>query len=58
MHRAKRGRAQEELVRRVKVTRKTVNTIERGEQVPSTHLAMMIAGAFDVAFEEQFQLDD
>ena len=58
MHRSKHDWNQEELARRVKVTRKTINTIERGKYVPSTHLALMIARAFGVAVEELFQLDD
>jgi putative transcriptional regulator len=58
VHRAKHDWTQEELARRVQVTRKTINTIEKGRYVPSTHLALMIARAFGVAVEELFQLDD
>jgi putative transcriptional regulator len=49
---------QEELARRVNVTRKTINTIENGKYVPSTYLALKIAAAFGATVEELFQLDD
>jgi putative transcriptional regulator len=48
---------QEELARRISVTRKTINTIERGKYVPSTYLALKLAKVFDVPVEELFQLD-
>ena len=56
--RAKEDWTQEELARRVNVTRKTINTIEKGKYVPSTHLALKIAKVFGVAVEELFQLDE
>ncbi len=58
VHRAMRDWTQEELARRVNVTRKTINTIEKGKYVPSTHLSLRIARAFGVTVEELFQLDD
>lgn len=48
---------QEELARRVCVTRKTINTIEKGKYVPSTYLALKLAQVFQVPVEELFQLD-
>ena len=48
---------QEELAGRVLVTRKTINTIERGKFVPSTYLALKLARVFQVSVEELFQLD-
>jgi putative transcriptional regulator len=47
---------QEELAERVGVTRKTINTIENGKFVPSAVLALKIAKAFEVPFEDVFQL--
>ncbi|OGD30057.1 MAG: transcriptional regulator [Candidatus Aminicenantes bacterium RBG_13_63_10] len=47
---------QEELARRVGVTRKTINTIENGVYVPSTFLALKIAKAFGTTVEDVFQL--
>ena len=49
---------QEELARRVDVTRKTINTVENAKYVPSTYLAIKIARAFGATVEEVFQLDD
>ena len=49
---------QEELARRVNVTRKTINTVENGKFVPSAYLALKIARAFGVSVEELFQIDD
>jgi putative transcriptional regulator len=49
---------QEELARRVSVTRKTINTIEKGRYVPSTYLALKLAKVFQVRVEELFQLRD
>jgi len=48
---------QEELAGRVSVTRKTINTIERGKFVPSTYLALKLAKVFQVPVEELFQLE-
>jgi putative transcriptional regulator len=48
---------QEELARRVSVTRKTINTVEKGKFVPSTYLALKLAKVFNVPVEELFQLD-
>lgn len=48
---------QEELARRVSVTRKTINTIEKGKYVPSTYLALKLAKVFKVPVEELFQLN-
>jgi putative transcriptional regulator len=57
VHRAMHDWTQEELARRVSVTRKTINTIEKGKYVPSTYLALKLAKAFKVPVEELFQLD-
>jgi len=48
---------QEELARRARVTRKTINTVEKGRFVPSTYLALKLARVFQVSVEELFQLD-
>ena len=58
VQRAKKDWTQEELARRVGVTRKTVNTIEVGKHVPSTYLALRMARALDVTVEEIFQLPE
>jgi len=56
VHRAMKDWTQEELARRIGVTRKTVNTIENGVYVPSTVLALKMARVFGVAVEDIFEL--
>ena len=56
VQRAIKDWTQEELARRVGVTRKTINTIENDVYVPSTVLALKIARAFGVRVEDVFQL--
>ncbi len=58
VYRAMEDWTQEELARRVNVTRKTINTVENGKYVPSTYLALRMAAAFGVTVEDLFQLDD
>jgi putative transcriptional regulator len=54
--RAERDWTQEQLAERVGVTRKTINTVERGVFVPSTLLALRLARAFGVPVEQVFSL--
>ena len=56
VYRAMRDWTQEELALRVNVTRKTINTVEKGKFVPSTYLALKLARVFEVPVEELFQL--
>ena len=49
---------QAELAERVGVTRKSMNAIERGHFVPSTVLALRLAGVFGVTVETLFQLPE
>lgn len=58
VHRARLDWTQEELARRIGVTRKTVNTVENGVYVPSTALALKMARAFGVRVEDLFQLPE
>jgi putative transcriptional regulator len=58
VYRAMHDWTQEELARRISVTRKTINTIEKGKYVPSTYLALKMARVFRVPVEELFQLND
>lgn len=48
---------QEELARRVGVTRQTIVAIEKGNYDPSVGLALRIARVFGVPVEEAFFLD-
>jgi putative transcriptional regulator len=54
--RAERGLTQEALADLVGVTRKTINTVERGRFVPSTILALRLARALGVPVEQLFEL--
>jgi putative transcriptional regulator len=56
--RAERDWTQEQLAELVGVTRKTINTVERGVFVPSTLLALRLARVFDVPVESIFSLSD
>jgi putative transcriptional regulator len=47
---------QEELARRVGVTRQTIIAIESGKYAPSLPLAMRLAGVFDRSVEQVFTL--
>jgi putative transcriptional regulator len=58
VQRARLNLTQEQLADRVKVSRKTINTIENGVFVPSTVLALQLARTLGVKVEELFQLDD
>jgi putative transcriptional regulator len=49
---------QEELARRIGVTRQTIVAIEKGNYNPSVGLALRIARVFGVALEEVFRLPD
>jgi putative transcriptional regulator len=55
--RAREDLTQEELATRVGVTRKTINTIERGHFIPSTQLALKLAQALKTTVEELFSLE-
>ncbi|MEL6365861.1 MAG: helix-turn-helix transcriptional regulator [Pseudomonadota bacterium] len=52
-----RGWSQEDLAHAVGVSRKTINTVERGRFVPSTVLALKLAAVFHCAVEELFSLE-
>ena len=58
VYRAMNDWTQEELARRVNVTRKTINTVENRKFIPSAFLALKIARAFGVSVEDVFQIDD
>lgn len=49
---------QEELARRVGVTRQTIIALEAGKYVPSLYLAFRIARAFGVNIEEVFSFNE
>ena len=58
VQRALNNLTQEELAKKVSVTRKTINTIENGIYVPSTYLALKLAKILGVKVEDIFYLDE
>ncbi|MBS0026301.1 helix-turn-helix transcriptional regulator [Chitinophaga sp. 22321] len=57
VQRAIHNMTQEELAKKAGVSRQTINTIESGKYVPSTVLALKMAGIFNVKVEEIFSLE-
>ena len=57
IQRAKKDLTQEQLAQLVGVTRKTINTVEKGKYIPSTYLALKLSKALSVTVEELFQLN-
>lgn len=49
---------QEELARKVSVSRQTINAMEANKYVPSTVLALKIARVFNMPVEAVFALED
>jgi putative transcriptional regulator len=58
VQRAKKDLTQDQLSSLVGVTRKTINTVEKGKFVPSTYLALKLAKVLEVPVEEIFQLNE
>jgi len=54
VYRAERDLTQEDLARKLRVTRQTIISIERGQYDPSLPLAFKIAALFDVKIEDIF----
>lgn len=49
---------QEDLAKKIGVSRQTINAMEAGKYVPSTVLALKIAKYFDKKVEDIFELED
>ncbi len=58
VERAKHNMTQEDLAKMIKVTRQTINSIEKGRYVPSTILALKIAKVFNAHVESIFVLEE
>lgn len=54
--RAKNNLTQEDLAKKVDVTRQTIISIEKGEYTPSTLLSLKIVKIFKVSFEKVFYI--
>lgn len=57
VERAIMGLTQEELARKVSVSRQTINAMEANKYVPSTVLALKVAKVFKKSVEEIFMLE-
>jgi len=58
VQRAIKNITQAELAQLVNVSRQTINTMESGKYIPSTVLALKIAGIFGVSVEQVFELEE
>jgi len=58
IERAKNNFTQEELAKRLGVSRQTINSIEKGRYVPSTTLALKMSDVFSVSVNDLFSLED
>ncbi|AZB28216.1 helix-turn-helix transcriptional regulator [Chryseobacterium balustinum] len=58
IERALKNITQEDLAKKIGVSRQTINAMEAGKYVPSTVLALKIAKYFGKKVEDIFQLDD
>ena len=56
LERASRKLTQDELARRIGVSRQTINSIENGRYIPSTVLALKISKVFGKMVNEIFEL--
>lgn len=56
--RAEMDLTQEELAKRIGVSRQTINAVESGRYVPSTVLALKMARVFGKPVEEVFMLEE
>jgi len=58
IERALKNITQEDLAKKIGVSRQTINAMEAGKYVPSTVLALKIAKYFDKKVEEIFELEN
>ena len=58
IERARHNLTQEELAKRIGVSRQTVNSIEKNRYIPSTLLALKLSTVFEVSVNELFELEE
>ncbi|MES2331512.1 MAG: helix-turn-helix transcriptional regulator [Bacteroidota bacterium] len=58
IQRAIHNLTQDDLAKKIRVSRQTINTMESGKYIPSTALALKMASVFGVSVEELFQLEE
>jgi putative transcriptional regulator len=56
--RAIKNISQEDLAKKIDVSRQTINAMEKGKYVPSTVLALKLARFFEKPVDEIFTLED
>ena len=56
--RAMKNISQEDLSKKIKVSRQTINAMEKGKYVPSTLLALKLAQFFETQVEALFTLEN
>ncbi|MBP6127879.1 MAG: helix-turn-helix transcriptional regulator [Flavobacterium sp.] len=56
--RAIKNISQEELAKKIQVSRQTINAMEKGKYVPSTLLALKLAQFFETQVEDIFTLSE
>ena len=57
IQRAIHNLTQDDLAKKISVSRQTINTMESGKYIPSTALALKLAVVLGVSVEELFQLE-
>ncbi len=57
VERAKLSITQEDLAKKIGVSRQTINSIEKGKYVPSTALALKMSDVFGITVNALFSLD-
>ena len=58
VHRAIHNLTQDDLAKKINVSRQTINTMEAGKYIPSTALALKLSALFAINVEELFQLEE
>lgn len=58
IERARHNLTQEDLAKRIGVSRQTINSIEKNRYIPSTLLALKLSAVFEISVNELFELED
>ncbi len=58
LERARKNLTQQELAEKIKVSRQSINAIEKGKYIPSTVLALKMAKVFETTVENIFYLEE
>lgn len=58
VQRAIKNLTQDDLAKRIGVSRQTINSIEKNRYVPSTVLALKLSVVFEIPVNEFFELED